>query len=463
MITDEYMNKTRGKKVLVVGAGLAGSEAAFFLARHGIEVVLVEAKKKTPNPAQKLETYAELVCSNSLKSMKPETGHGLLKKEMEDLGSLILEVASEVTVPAGNAMAVDRVEFSRIITEKLKNSDKITIVEEEVADPVDFAHKFDCDDVIVASGPLTTKPLEDWIRSIISKDDFYFYDAIAPVVELDGLDLSKLYFKDRYKDPVNDDVKADYLNAPFNKDEYERFIEELLKANKVPARDFEKWVFFEGCLPIDLMAERGEDTPRFSCMKPVGLEKEDGSRPYAAVQLRRENLPGDAFNIVGFQTRLTYKEQLRVFRMIPGLENANFIHYGSVHRNSFLHSKKVLNFDLSSKKFPDLYFAGQITGVEGYTESAAIGIYVAYQIVRKINADEVKQWPCETAIGALINYLMTADKPRPNNIHFGLLPNVDVKKPKRISRQEYKKMRKMMVYDRARKVFESFFHDYVLF
>lgn len=443
-------------KVLVVGGGLAGSEAAMFLARHGVQVVLAESKKKAPNPSQKMTTMAELVCTNSLKSMDPNSGHGLLKHEMRGLGSLVLEIGEATSVPAGDALAVDRVEFSKRITEALENNKFIEILSEEVSDPTELAKKFGCHFTIIASGPLTTSPLEKWIMDNVASDDFYFYDAIAPVVDADSLDYSKLYYKDRHKPvPEEEGVEADYLNAPMNKEQYEDFIGELVNAEKVPAQNFEDYKFFESCLPVDIMAERGVDTARFSCMKPIGLELPSGEIPYACVQLRKENLEGSAFNLVGFQTRLKYPEQVRVFRKIPGFENASFLHLGSVHRNSFLNSPKVLNWDFSVKKKPEIFFAGQITGVEGYTESASIGLYVASQILRRIHGHDLIVWPKETAIGALVNYVMTATKPSPSNINFGLLPPVTLTKEQKRDRKNRKRTKKRLASERAREVFDE--------
>ena len=442
-------------RVLVIGAGLAGSEAAMFLARQGISVILAEGKTLQRNPAQKLSTFAELVCTNSLKSLDPVSAHGLLKTEMKELGSLIIECAHLHAVPAGDALAVDRDKFSAEITERLKSHANIRVVELEVADPLELKRQFECQYVIIATGPLTGKALESWILKEVSGDDFYFYDAIAPVVDADSLDLSKMYFKDRHKD-IEDG--GDYLNAPLTKDEYYAFVEELARAEKVPAKDFEDWKFFESCLPVDLMAERGKDTARFSCMKPIGLEPDiNGKWPYAVVQLRKENLLGSAYNLVGFQTRLTYKEQVRVFRMIPGLENASFIHLGSCHRNSFLNARKLLDSDLSSKKYPEVFFAGQITGVEGYTESASMGLYAAIQVSRRIQGLPPVTFPVETAMGALVNYIMTIEKPCPSNINFGLLPTVDLTKEQR--KGDRKKIKKQLVATRAQSVFKSFLSE----
>jgi len=321
-----------------------------------------------------------------------------------------------------------------------------------VIDPIETAKQFECDKIIIATGPLTTDHLSAWIKENLAPDDFYFYDAIAPVVDAESLNYDKLYFKDRYKD---DATEADYLNAPFSKIEYEQFVKAMVEAQKVPRQHFEQERFFEACLPVDLMAERGVDTPRFSCMKPVGLEQDKKNPPYAVVQLRKENLLGSAFNLVGFQNRLTYSEQVRVFKMIPGFENASFLHLGSVHRNSFLNAKKLLNQDLSSKKYPHLFFAGQMTGVEGYTESASMGQYVAWNMVEQFKLKEFRPWPVETAIGALINYLMTSDKPSPSNINFGLLPPVTLTKEQRKNKKR-KSIKKMLVAEKAQKIFDQF-------
>lgn len=449
-------------KVVVIGAGLAGSEAARFLACRGVKVVLVEGKRVVKNPAQKIDGFAELVCTNSLKSLKPDSGHGLLKYEMEKLGSLVLEMGLKAQVPAGDALAVDRDQFSNLITEYLSNHENITIVDEHATNPHELLKKYDAVACIVATGPLTSEGLSNWIKEDIANDDFYFYDAIAPVVDADSLDYTKMYFKDRHKELTEEEGEvADYLNCPMDKEQYEAFIKELQNAEKVPAKDFEEYKFFESCLPIDIMAERGIDTARFSCMKPIGLEKADGSLPYACVQLRKENLLGSAFNLVGFQTRLTYKEQIRVFRMIPGLEQASFLHLGSVHRNSFINAKKLLNSDLSSKKYHNIYFAGQISGVEGYTESASMGLYVAFQLYKKLMNKDIANFPVETGIGALVNYIMTIEKPTPSNINFGLLPPVALTKEQRRFRKGRKGIKKELAAERAREVFDKFYTEYI--
>lgn len=441
------------KKVLVVGAGLAGTEASHYLATNGVKVILLETKRIQKNPAQKIEDFAELVCTNSLKSKDPNSAHGLIKAEMKKIGSLIVESAYETSVPAGDALAVNREDFSALITKKMQNHENITVIDREGDDPIKLMKEYECDDVILATGPLTSDKLSQWILDEISGDDFYFYDAIAPVVDSDTLDYSKMYLKDRHKDEYEE---ADYLNAPMNEEQYYAFVEELVKAEKVPSKDFEDYKFFEACLPVDLMAERGKDTPRFSCMKPIGLKMEDGTEPFAVVQLRKENLLGSAYNLVGFQTRLKYPEQIRVFKMIPGFEEASFIHLGSVHRNSYLAASKLLNWDMSSKKFENIYFAGQMTGVEGYTESSCSGLYVAFNLLNKYQGKEFTKWPVESAMGALINYIMTCPKPVPSNINFGLIPSVTLTKEQRRDRKNRKKVKKQLASERAREAFSHF-------
>lgn len=456
------MNVDPNPKVLVIGAGLAGSEAAFFLAERGISVVLCESKKLVKTPAQTLESYGELVCTNSLKSKDPGAPHGMLKYEMQKLGSLVLQNAEKSSVPAGDALAVDRVQFGLLMTESLKNHPRIETVDRVIDDPLKAMKEYGCEFVIVATGPLPQAGLENWLQENIAKEDLYFYDAIAPIVDGDSLDYSKLYYKDRHKPvPEEEGQEADYLNAPMTEEQYYSFIQELVKAEKVQAKDFEDWKFFEACLPIDLMAERGAETARFSCMKPIGLELPDGSLPFATVQLRRENRLGSAFNLVGFQTRLKYPEQTRIFKMIPGLENAQFLHLGSVHRNTFLNAKKLLTHDQASREFPRLYFAGQMTGVEGYTESSASGLYVATQILAKIKGKELPLFPVETCIGALVHYIMTSEKPVPSNINTGLLPSVPLTKEERRMRKQIKKIKRQKVAQRARETFDHFYETHL--
>ncbi len=443
-------------KVLIVGAGLAGCEAAYKLAQAGVDVLLFECKTYLPSEAHKLKTYAELVCSNSLKSMKEASAHGILKYEMQDLGSIILDVAQKTKVPSGDALSVDRHKFSEMITELILDHPKIQVFDEEVINPLLKMEEMGCRYGVVATGPLTSKNLDQWIiGEISSEENHYFYDAIAPVVDADSLDYTKLYFKDRYKEIQEKHEEIGYLNAPMSKLEYESFIEALICADKVPPREFENYKYFEGCLPIDLMAQRGKETARFSCMKPVGLEDRNNDRPYAVVQLRKENLLGSAYNLVGFQTRLTYSEQKRVFRMIPGMEKASFFHYGSIHRNSFIGANKSLNWNFSSQIHSKLFFAGQITGVEGYTESASTGLYVAHEILNEMKGINFRKWPVETAIGALVNYVMTSSKSSPSSINFGLMPPIKLDK---LQRKDKKKsiIKKEIGFRRARDKYKEF-------
>jgi methylenetetrahydrofolate--tRNA-(uracil-5-)-methyltransferase len=445
------MIDTNFKPVIVIGAGLAGVEASYFLASRGIKVKLFESKTIERTPAQKTNHFAELVCTNSLKSMNENSAHGLLKTEMAHFNSLVLKCAYQTKVPAGDALAVDREEFGKLVTKEIYNHPLIEVIDQIVDNPEKLKEKYDASFVLIATGPLTLGPLEDWLIKNMSEDDLYFYDAIAPVVDSDSLDLSKMYFKDRHKD---ENLSSDYLNIPLGQEQYYRFVQDVCEAEIVPVQNFEKEVFFESCLPIDVMAKRGKDTLSFSCMKPVGLEY-NGKRPFAVVQLRKENLLGSAYNMVGFQNRLTYKEQLRIFKTLPGMENASFNHLGSVHRNTFINARKLLNFDLASKKYPWLYFAGQITGVEGYTESSAMGIYTGFQILKNLTTGAPLQWPVETMIGSLINYLMTAPKAVPRNANFGLLPTVELNREQR-KNKDRKKVKKELVCTRAREVFTDF-------
>ena len=452
-------------RVVIIGAGMAGTDAAWFLAERGVEVILVESKRIKKNEAQKISDFAELVCTNSLKSMEPLSAHGLMKVEMEQLGSLILREARRFAVPAGSALAVDRDPFAKSVTECLSQHPLITIVDEVVENPMALLNKFDAQFVIVSTGPLTHQELTHWIqKEITGNDDLYFYDAIAPVVDGDSLDYAKLYFKDRHQDPA---LRADYLNAPFHdKQDYEKFVDAILAAPKVPLKSFETPKFFESCLPIDEMCERGRNTPRFSCMKPMGLDQPGVRLPYAVVQLRKENKLGTSFNMVGFQTRLTYSAQVEVFRLIPGLEQAQFLKLGSIHRNTYLNAAKVLNSDMSSRLHPQLYFAGQITGVEGYTESAASGLFVAQEIWKKLGNPSLQSailpMPTTTAIGALVHEIATRKKPEPTNINFGLFPTPEIPAEllKKSSGLDRKKYRKEVIVGKAHESFSQWFNQF---
>lgn len=405
-------------KFTVIGAGLAGVEAAWQIANAGHSVTLYEMKPLKHSPAHKTDLFAELVCSNSLKASRIESAAGLLKEEMARLGSLTVPVARECAVPAGGALAVDREQFSKTITEKILAHPKINVVNEVVS-----ALSADSDNItIVATGPLTDEALAEEIEKICP-GRLSFYDAAAPIVTADSIDTDKVFGASRY----DRGGESDYLNCPFNREEYERFIEELVSAEGAVIHDFD---VYEGCMPIEKLAKRGLDAPRFGPMKPVGLvDPSTGHRPWACVQLRRENSAGTMFNLVGFQTNLKFPEQKRVFRMIPGLQNAEFVRYGVMHRNSFLDSPRLLNSDFSLRSNPYLYFAGQITGVEGYMESAASGIMAGINAVRRADRKEPLKLDDKTMIGALSDYISdeSVKNFQPMGANFGILPPIEPK------------------------------------
>lgn len=406
------------KKFTVVGAGLAGVEASWQIAEAGFKVRLVEMKPIKYSPAHKSKYFAELVCSNSLKASRLESAAGLLKEEMARLGSLTVPVARECAVPAGGALAVDRDIFSSTVTEKIKAHKNIT-VENRVYDKIELE---DDEILIIATGPLTDGALSDEIKKLCG-DYLSFYDAAAPIVTAESVDMSKAFGASRYDRGGEDD----YINCPFNKAEYEKFIDELINAEGAVVHDFD---VYEGCMPIEKLAKRGVDAPRFGPMKPVGLvDPNTGHRPWACVQLRRENSKGTMFNLVGFQTNLKFGEQKRVFSMIPGLENAEFIRYGVMHRNSFLDSPRVLNKSFSLKSNPNIFFAGQITGVEGYMESAMSGIMAGKNAVRYALGQEPLMLNEYTMIGALTDYISdeTVKNFQPMGANFGILPPIEPK------------------------------------
>lgn len=410
------------KEVLVIGGGLAGSEAAYYLARHGIKTTLVEMKPKKFTPAHESENYGELVCSNSLKSNDVYANAcGLLKEEMRLLGSMIIEAADNTKVPAGAALAVDRDKFSAYITEKLKSCPNLTLLSDEVKN-VPELEKDGGRYAIIATGPLTAEALsEDILR--MTGGGLHFYDASAPIVSAESIDMSCAFTGDRYGKGT-----GDYINCPMTKEEYYAFVDELLAAEKAELHAFEKREIFEGCMPVEVMASRGRDTLRFGTLKPVGLADEDGKRPYAVLQLRKENENGTAYNLVGFQTNLKFPEQKRVFSMIPALKNAEFLRYGVMHRNTYIQSPDVLNRDFSFKNNRRIYFAGQITGVEGYVESAASGLLAAIHI-----ADEILERPTHvfderTICGALETHISAPNKDfQPMNANFGILSPMPVR------------------------------------
>ncbi len=399
--------------VHVIGAGLAGSECAWQLARRGVPVVLHEMRPVRGTPAHKTDAFAELVCSNSLRSDDPHHAAGLLKREMEELDSLIIAMARKASVPAGSALALDRDRFAALVTETLSAHPRIEVRREEVKALPEAV------EVVIATGPLTSEAMAATLAGLLGGEYLYFYDAIAPIVEAESLDMAKLFWQSRYGKGEGDD----YLNAPMDREEYARFYEALVAAEVVVPHEFEKAIFFEGCLPIEEIARRGVDTLRFGPMKPVGLSTPDGRRPWAVVQLRQENLAKSQLNLVGFQSRMKWGEQERVFKLIPGLENARFERFGQIHRNTFVNSPIHLDQHYRVKTTPRVRLAGQITGVEGYLESAAtglaIGIYIA---LARQGKPEPEPFPSTTALGALARHITEAD-PRhfqPANINYGL-------------------------------------------
>ncbi len=425
------------ERIIVIGGGLAGSEASYKIAQEGIKVILYEMRPKVKTPAHKTDMLAELVCSNTLGSIETTTGAGLLKAEMKLLDSLVLKVAEESTVPAGNALGVDRNIFARKITEIIESHPNIEVIREEVKEiPKDEI-------VIVASGPLTSDALSENIKKLVGYDHLYFFDAISPIVEADSVDYSKGFWGSRYGKGGDD-----YFNCVLTEEEYKRFYEELLKAEKVEPKDFEKAVHFEGCLPIEEMAKRGYQTLLFGPMKPVGLKDPSGKQPFAVVQLRKEDKEGKLLSLVGFQTKMTYKEQKRVLRLIPCLRNAVFVRLGSIHRNTFIQSNRVLTPFLNMRKYENIFFAGQITGVEGYTASAATGILAGINAVRLLKGKELVVPPEETMLGSLVRYITQKQgELQPMNPVFGLLPPL----PNRIKDKE---MRKKLMAERAIRAME---------
>ena len=417
--------------VSVIGAGLAGCEAAWALANHGINVRLYEMKPEKYSPAHKYSGFAELVCSNSLKAARLGSAAGLLKYEMEMLGSLTVPCAKENSVEAGGALAVDREKFSDAVTDKIKSHSLIEVIGGEVTEIPDGT-------VIIATGPLTSGAMAEQIKQLCG-EGLSFYDAAAPIVTYESLDKEKVFYASRYGRG-----EADYVNCPMNKEEYLAFYEALINAEKVQLKDFETHPFsvYEGCMPIEELARRGVDTMRFGPMKPVGIDDpRTGRRPYAVVQLRRENSEGTLFNLVGFQTNLKFGEQKRVFSMITGLENAEFMRYGVMHRNTFINSPELLNADFSMRQHPDIYFAGQITGVEGYMESAASGIIAGTAAARKIKGFPPIELPRETMTGALSAYIsdsFNSGKFQPMGANMGILPDIGMKiKDKKLKYEAY--------------------------
>ncbi len=416
----------KDSSAVIIGGGLAGCEAAWQLLRRGHRVEMYEMKPQKFSPAHKMEALAELVCSNSLKSNSLDNATGLLKEELRLLNSLIIAAADKTAVAAGSALAVDRAQFAREVEDQLKQQKDFTLNRVEVTQiPNDRL-------TIIATGPLTSDAMANEIARMLNSSYLYFYDAIAPIIEADSIDMDKVFWASRY-----DKGTPDYLNCPLSEEEYKNFRWELLSGEKVAAKSFEEVRHFESCLPVEVLAARGEDSLAFGPMKPVGLiNPKTGSTAYAVVQLRRENSAGTLFNMVGFQTKLTWPEQRRIFRLIPGLENAQFARYGSIHRNTYIHSPSLLTTSLQLKNNGNVFFAGQITGVEGYTESTAMGCLAGLNAAFILEGKKLRQPPVQTAIGALLNYIISpesAERFQPMNINFGLLNSPS---PKKIKKKE---------------------------
>lgn len=406
------------KELIIIGGGLAGCEAAYQIAKRGINVKLYEMKPKKFSPAHSNPNLAEIVCSNSFKSNSITNACGLLKEELRRLDSLLIKTADENSVPAGQALAVDREKFAEALTKKIKELKNIEVINEEIKQIPENSI------VIIATGPLTSDELAKQIASLTGQDKLYFYDAAAPIVEKDSINMEIAFWGDRYGKGDNS-----YINLPMNKEEYEKFYNELINAEVVTLHDFEKREIFEGCMPIEIMAKRGIDTLRFGPLKPVGfVDPRTGNTPYALVQLRQDNKEGTLFNMVGFQTNLKYGEQKRVFSLIPGLENAEFVKYGVMHRNTYINSTTLLDNTYNLKQKPNIYFAGQITGVEGYVESISSGMVAGINAANKILGKEKVIFPSETVIGKLAEYISTENKKfQPMNANFGILPELSEK------------------------------------
>ena len=409
--------------ITVIGGGLAGCEAAYQIAKRGIKVKLYEMKPKEFSPAHSSENLAEIVCSNSFKSNSITNACGLLKEELRNLDSLLIKIADETSLPAGQALAVDREEFSKKVTKSIEKNPNIEIIRKE-STKIDENNGI----TIIATGPLTSDKMSSQIIKLTGKEHLAFYDAATPIIEKESINFNIAFYGDRY----GKEADSSYINLPMNKEEYENFYNELINAQIVTLHEFEKKEIFEGCMPIEVMAKRGVDTIRFGPLKPVGFTNpKTGLRPYAIVQLRQDNNEGTLYNMVGFQTNLKFGEQKRVFSMIPGLENANFIKYGVMHRNTFINSPELLDNTYNLKKNKNIYFAGQITGVEGYVESIASGLVAGINAVQRAKNKNFEQkeekilFPKETIIGALANYISTPNKNfQPMNANFGILPRV---------------------------------------
>lgn len=413
--------------VNVIGAGLAGSEAAYQIAKRGVQVRLYEMRPVRQTPAHHTDKFAELVCSNSLRANTLTNAVGVIKEEMRLMDSVIIRAADECSVPAGGALAVDRHEFAAKVTEYVKNHPNVTVVNEEITEIPEGP-------TVIATGPLTSPDLSAQLKELTGEDYFYFYDAAAPIVEKDSIDMNKVYLKSRY-----DKGEAAYLNCPMTEEEFDRFYEALIAAETVPLKEFEKEIFFEGCMPVEVMASRGRQTLVFGPMKPVGLEDpKTGKTPYAVVQLRQDDAAGTLYNIVGFQTHLKWGPQKEVLQLIPGLENAEIVRYGVMHRNTFINSPNLLRPTYQYKQRDDLFFAGQMTGVEGYVESAASGLLAGINAARLVKGEEPVVLPPVTAMGSMANYITATNVKnfQPMNANFGLFAPLEKKIKKKAERNE---------------------------
>ena len=413
--------------VNVIGAGLAGSEAPYQIAKRGVQVRLYEMRPVRQTPAHHTDKFAELVCSNSLRANTLTNAVGVIKEEMRLMDSVIIRAADECSVPAGGALAVDRHEFAAKVTEYVKNHPNVTVMNEEITEIPEGP-------TIIATGPLTSPDLSAQLKELTGEDYFYFYDAAAPIVEKDSIDMNKVYLKSRY-----DKGEAAYLNCPMTEEEFDRFYEALIAAETVPLKEFEKEIFFEGCMPVEVMASRGRQTLVFGPMKPVGLEDpKTGKTPYAVVQLRQDDAAGTLYNIVGFQTHLKWGPQKEVLQLIPGLENAEIVRYGVMHRNTFINSPNLLRPTYQYKQRDDLFFAGQMTGVEGYVESAASGLLAGINAARLVKGEEPVVLPPVTAMGSMANYITATNAKnfQPMNANFGLFAPLEKKIKKKAERNE---------------------------
>ncbi len=424
-------------EVNIIGAGLAGCEATYYLAKKGYKIKLYEMRPKKMTPAHKTDKFAELVCSNSLRSDSLENACGILKKEMELLDSLIIKAARSHSVEAGGALAVDREGYSAYVTEVIRSLDNVEIIFDELTS-IDVNIP-----TIIATGPLTSDALSEEIRKLFGCEDFYFFDAQAPIIYADSINYDKVYLKSRYDKGV-----ASYYNCPFTKEEFDKFYEALITAEEVEVKDFELKVF-EGCMPVEIMAKRGPQTLTFGPMKPVGLRTPSGETPYAVVQLRQDDAAKEMYNLVGFQTHLKFGEQKRVFQMIPGLENARFAKYGRMHKNTYINAPKILNPTYQTKQYPNLFIAGQLSGVEGYVESAASGIYAAINMDRYLKGQELVVFPNTTVMGSMSLYICNASPEgfQPMNANFGIMACLDI--------PHKKKERKSLYAKRALEVMQS--------